>query len=116
MPVVFWVYWIFRTLAYTYFIYMYLVNLLPGVTGVLLLTWWVSTYLLDDVYDEGEETTLKGAEPTASGGYRLRLPIPSVFFKYVIGKEGRTKASIERETGCRLGIPGIGREGDISEP
>ena len=69
----------------------------------------------DDVYDEGEDTSveLEGVEQTSSGGYMMKLSIPSVFFKYIIGKEGRTKANIERDTRCRMTIPNRGTEGDI---
>jgi len=67
------------------------------------------------VYDEGEDATLEleGVEQTPGGGYVLHLPIPSVFFKYIIGREGKTKSNIEKDTMCRLRIPGKGREGDI---
>ncbi len=67
------------------------------------------------MYDEGEEVCeeLEGLEQTAGGGYVVRLSIPSVFFKYIIGREAKTKTSIERDTGCRLRIPPRGREGDI---
>ena len=69
----------------------------------------------DDMYDEGDdiETVLKGIEKMRNGNYRLKLPIPSVFFKYIIGKEGRTKKGIERDTECRLWLPSKGREGDV---
>lgn len=71
----------------------------------------------DDVYDEGEDTeaALEGVERLPNGGYRLKLPIPSVFFKYIIGKEGRTKKGIERDTECRLWLPSKGREGDVGK-
>ena len=71
----------------------------------------------DDVYDEGQdiETEVKGIEKVSNGNYKLRLPIPSVFFKYIIGKEGRVKKGIERDTECRLWLPGKGREGDVGK-
>ena len=69
------------------------------------------------MYDEGEdvETELKGVEKLKNGNYRLKLPIPSVFFKYIIGKEGRTKKGIERDTECHLWLPSRGREGDVGK-
>lgn len=69
------------------------------------------------MYDEGEDTTaeLEGLEQLPNGTYQLKLPTPSQFFKYIIGKEGRTKKGIERDTGCHLWIPSRGVEGDISE-
>lgn len=75
------------------------------------------TAYTDDVYDEGEdvESELTGVEKMRSGNYKLKLPVPSVFFKYIIGKEGRTKKGIERDTECHLLIPSKGREGDIGK-
>ena len=73
------------------------------------------TVYRDDVYDEGEdiETEIAGVEKLSSGKYRLKLPVPSVFFKYIIGKEGRTKKGIERDTECHLWLPSKGIEGDV---
>ena len=71
----------------------------------------------DDVYDEGQdiESELKGVEKLPSGNYKLKLSIPSVFYKYIIGKEGKLKKGIERDTECRLWIPSRGREGDVGK-
>ena len=75
--------------------------------------------LADDEYDEGEEpewAELDGVEELPGGvGYSLRVATPSVFFKHIIGREGRTKANIERDTKCRIRIPPRGKEGDIGE-
>ena len=75
--------------------------------------------LADDEYDEGEEpewAELDGVEDLPGGvGYSLRVATPSVFFKHIIGREGRTKANIERDTKCRIRIPPRGKEGDIGE-
>ena len=75
--------------------------------------------LADDEYDEGEEpewAELDGVEELPGGvGYSLRVATPSVFFKRIIGREGRTKANIERDTKCRIRIPPQGKEGDIGE-
>ena len=72
---------------------------------------------VDDVYDEGEDLSeeLKGVEHTRGGGLLLRMDIPEVFYKYIIGRQGKTKNSIEKDTGCRIRIPGRGRTGDVSE-
>ena len=72
---------------------------------------------VDDVYDEGEDidAELAGVEKLSNGNYRLKLQVPSVFFKYVIGREGRVKKGIERDTECHLWVPGRGKEGDIGE-
>ena len=71
----------------------------------------------DDVYDEGEdvEADLDGIKKLPNGNYRLKLPVSPVFFKYIIGKEGRTKKGIERDTECRLWLPPKGREGDVGQ-
>ena len=69
----------------------------------------------DDVYDEGEDVDreVAGAEKLSNGYYRLNLPVASVFFKYIIGREGRIKKGIERDTECRLWLPSKGVEGDV---
>lgn len=70
----------------------------------------------DDTYDEGNDPLseqLEGLEQTPGGGFSLSLPIPPVFFKYVIGYQGATVETIERDTNCRLRIPRWGQEGNI---
>lgn len=72
--------------------------------------------LSENVYDEGDNLyeEVEGLEQTSGGGYLLRLnSIPSVLFKYIIGREGKTKASIEKDTRCRVRIPAKGKEGEI---
>ena len=58
---------------------------------------------------------LKGAEPIPGGGIRLRMDIPEVFYRYIIGRQGTTKRTIENDTGCRITVPGRGRTGDVSK-
>ena len=72
---------------------------------------------IDDVYDEGEDLSeeLKGVELTRGGGFLFRMDIPEVFYKYIIGRQGRTKTTIEKDTGCRIRIPGRGKAGNVSE-
>ena len=69
---------------------------------------------IDDTYDEGEDTSiqLEGLEQM-SWGYRLPLPIPSVFYKYIIGAKGATRENIESDTKCKLRIPKKGASGNI---
>lgn len=53
----------------------------------------------DEVCDEGvniEET---------SRGFSLKLEIPSVYYKYIIGKKGETRARIQVETHTRIIVP-----------
>ncbi len=68
----------------------------------------------DDTYDEGEDiaSQLEGLERTAQG-YRLVLPIPSVFYKYIIGARGATRENIESDTKCHLNIPRRGEVGNV---
>ena len=69
------------------------------------------------MFDEGEDTEahLEGIQKLPNGSYRLKRPIPPVFFKYIIGKEGRTKKGIERDTECYVWIPSKGKEGDVGK-
>ena len=72
--------------------------------------------MVDDVYDEGDNPSsleLEGLEKVAGGRYALSLPMPSVFFKYIIGTKGNTRTSIEKDTKCLLRIPRKGVEGNI---
>lgn len=72
---------------------------------------------LDDEYDEEEDLAeeLKGVEHTRRGGLLLRMDIPEVFYKYIIGRQGKTKATIEKDTGCHIRIPPRGKTGDVSK-
>ena len=58
---------------------------------------------------------LKGVEHTRSGGLLFRMDIPEVFYKYIIGRQGKTKSTIENDTGCRIQVPRHGRTGNVSE-
>jgi len=51
-------------------------------------------------------------ESTARG-YQLKIQLPSVFFKYIIGKKGETKKRLESETRTQIRIPRQHEEGDI---
>lgn len=72
------------------------------------------------MYDEGDDCTteLEGLEQIparAGGGYSLSLAIPPIFFKFIIGTKGATRANIEQETKCRLRIPHKGQDGNLGE-
>lgn len=58
-----------------------------------------------DVHFDIEET---------SGGFRVRLNIPSTYFKHIIGKKGETKRRLEAETKTQIRIPKAGQEGEIT--
>ncbi len=77
-------------------------------------------YVIDDVYDEGQEDglELEGLEqipPERGGGYSLAPPIPPAFFKFIIGSKGATRAIIESDTKCKLRIPRKGQEGHLGK-
>ncbi len=48
------------------------------------------------------------------GKYQTELNIPSVFYKFVIGKQGQTRRMIENDTKSRVCIPRQGEEGPIA--
>ena len=80
----------------------------------------IKTIHLDDVYDEGQDTTmeLEGLEQipaNAGGGFSLSLAVPQIFFKFIIGAKGATRANIEQETKCLLRIPRRGQDGNLGE-
>ena len=43
------------------------------------------------------------------------MQVPSLLYKFIIGKRGETKRKIEKETGTRIIIPRMGKEGDIGK-
>jgi len=45
--------------------------------------------------------------------YQASIPVPSGFFKYIIGVKGTTKKQLEKETGATITIPPRGSEGDV---
>jgi len=53
-------------------------------------------------------------ESTAAG-YQLKVQLPSVFYKYIIGKKGETKKRLESETRTQIKIPRQHEQGDISK-
>lgn len=66
----------------------------------------------DEEEEEPDEELDDSIEKTARG-YLMRLKIPSVFFKYIIGKGGQTRATIERDTHSKIALPPRNAEGDI---
>lgn len=74
-------------------------------------------YVLSLVADECADELctagyVKEVESTAAG-YQLRVQLPSVFYKYIIGKKGETKKRLESETRTQIRIPRQNEEGDI---
>ena len=67
----------------------------------------------DEPSCEGELEELKDVVQLPNGEYEILLGVPSIFFKYIIGREARTKKSIEHDTKCCLKIPRQGQLGPI---
>ena len=73
--------------------------------------------MISVVVDEYADETcaagyFKDIESTAAG-YQLKVQLPSVFYKYIIGKRGETKKRLETETRTLIKIPRQHEEGDI---
>jgi len=58
----------------------------------------------DEICDAG-----LNVEETAKG-FRLVMPVPSLFYKYIIGKKGETKKKIETETRTQILVPKPGEQ------
>lgn len=58
---------------------------------------------------------LEGLERSRNGGFLYRMDIPEVFYKYIIGRQGKTKSLIEKDTWCRIQVPRQGVKGDVSK-
>lgn len=64
---------------------------------------------------DGETLQLEQGVEQVAQGYRLRMDVPSVLYKYLIGKQGRTRRHMEEDTGCQIRIPRQGEEGPIGK-
>ena len=64
---------------------------------------------------EDEACDAFGLVEKTAAGYRLCMEVPSLLFRFIIGKKGDTKRKIEKETGTQIMIPRQGKEGDIGE-
>nr|XP_020505650.1 activating signal cointegrator 1 complex subunit 1 [Labrus bergylta] len=64
----------------------------------------------DVAEDESCDTTC--IEQTDKG-YRCAIDVPSVLYKYIIGKKGETRRRLESDTKTSIGIPKQGVEGQI---
>ena len=64
------------------------------------------------MYYSDNETDPQSVEEVVpvESGYLLKMDIPSVFYKYIIGKGGAVKRDIERDTDCSIHIP---RQGEV---
>jgi len=74
---------------------------------------FVLSVVADEYADEScAIDAIEDIESTAAG-YQLKLQLPSVFFKHIIGKKGETKKRLESETRTQIKIPRQHEEGDI---
>jgi len=73
----------------------------------------VLSVVADEYADEScTVDAIDDIESTAAG-YQLKIQLPSVFFKYIIGKKGETKKRLESETRTQIKVPRQREEGDI---
>lgn len=63
--------------------------------------------------EEEEEEGDDEVQELSNGFFKITLNIPSVFFKYLIGKEGKTRSMIEKDTKSSLKIPRRGELGPV---
>ena len=63
--------------------------------------------------EEEEEEGEDAVQELPNGSIQVTLNIPSVFFKYLIGKEGKTRSTIEKDTQSFIKIPRRGELGPV---
>ncbi|KAM8730702.1 activating signal cointegrator 1 complex subunit 1 [Acanthopagrus schlegelii] len=66
----------------------------------------------EDLADEDETCDTNFIEQTDKG-YRCAIDVPSVLYKYIIGKKGETRRRLEFDTKTNISIPKPGVEGQI---
>jgi len=67
----------------------------------------------DEYADESCAVDFHEDIESTAAGYQLKIQLPSVFFKYIIGKKGETKKRLEAETRTQIKIPRQHEEGDV---
>ncbi|XP_071160134.1 activating signal cointegrator 1 complex subunit 1-like [Mytilus edulis] len=76
----------------------------------------------EEEYDDGnsedfgycdEACDLDISVEETDGGFQLKLDVPSVFFKHIIGRKAETKRRLETETRTQIRIPKNGQDGPI---
>ena len=79
-----------------------------------------SSYIEEDEEEDGRESCcmdkiedVLDITELSDGKYETEVTVPSVFYKYIIGKQGRTKQMIENDTKAKIFIPKQGIEGPI---
>lgn len=64
--------------------------------------------------NDGEEVfELGDVEELPNQDLQIKIDVPTTFFKYIIGKEGKTKQRVEQDTNCKLKLPRKGEKGPI---
>jgi len=74
---------------------------------------FVLSAIADEYADESCALDVVEDIRNTAAGYQLNVQLPSVFFKYIIGKKGETKKRLESETRTQIRIPRQHEEGDI---
>lgn len=67
----------------------------------------------DEYVDESCTVDVSDDIECTAAGYQLKIGLPSVFFKYIIGKKGETKKRLESETRMQIRVPRKYEDGDI---
>lgn len=81
-------------------------------------------YAEEDAYDEttvyqddldcGMEVEDLDIEALENGKFKASFPVASIYYSYLIGRQGATKKRIETETYTQIRIPGKGQTGDVA--
>jgi len=67
----------------------------------------------DEYTDESCTIDVSDDIECTAAGYQLKIRLPCVFFKYIIGKKGETRKRLESETRTQIRVPRQYEEGDI---
>ena len=65
------------------------------------------------MHSDDDFSELGQVEELPSGGVQVKIDVPMVFFKYIIGKAGSTKQRIEQDTKCKVWLPRRGEKGPV---
>ena len=66
----------------------------------------------DDIYADELCDDDVNIEQTGNG-YKVRMAVPSAYFKYIIGKKAEMKRKLEHDTKTQIWIPRQGEKGNI---
>ena len=77
-----------------------------------LICYVLSHFIEEDEYADEFCDDSTNIEQTQDG-FKMRMSIPSAYFKYIMGKKGETKRKLENDTKTQIRIPRQGEEGEI---